>query len=69
MVVKKVEIIPSKCKEITGGCGKSMVVMKPREVNDYFLGIGEWQVVREVINADLGRARKVSKRQWHSNCP
>lgn len=46
-----------------------MVVMKLREANDYFLGMGEWQVVREVVNADLGRAWKVSQRQRHSNCP
>ena len=36
-----------------------MMVQELREGNSYFfLGIGERQVVREVINADLGKKRE-----------
>ena len=53
------EIILPSHKEITEGCVKSMMVQELREGNSYFfLGIGERQVVREVINADLGKKRE-----------
>lgn len=57
------EIILPSHKEITEGWGKSMMVQELREGSSYFfLGIGERQVVKDVISADLGREGKVSQR-------
>ena len=54
------DIIVPRYKEITD-VDRAWLGKEHREGNSYFfLGMREWQVVRDVINADLGKPGNVS---------